>query len=262
MNMKLTKRFAVYVDSTLEESARPFYVGKGTEERVNDFSDPARNGLHGHISRDLGLQREIVFETDDEEEAYARETALVGELHTYAHGGEGWWGANLDMGGRGGGSIPKDDNWKAAIQTALKGRSFSDEHRRAISEGSKGKVLSEVHRRHISEANLSKNDTPERAAQRSSSASKSNRTRWSKPLSDEARQKISDAAKKRAARQRAEGLKRKPTSEATKEKLRLAHQRRKASLQAQASVEVSFAETSSVEAASGSCQAVTSALNK
>jgi len=99
LNCTLSKQFGVYIDSTLEEIPRTFYVGKGNRRRVRGFID--RNEIHERIRTKHGFKRTIVFETNDEHEALIKEIELIAQYKTFAHGGEGWWGANLTKGGDG-----------------------------------------------------------------------------------------------------------------------------------------------------------------
>lgn len=138
----LSLRFAVYVDFTKEPISRPFYVGKGTEWRVNN--NRSRNGLYKKIRKDFGVQRRIVFETNDEAEAYAKERELI-----LFHGTHTTWGANLDEGGQGGPGMPKSSEHREKIRQALKGKAKTPEHRKAMSQGGRGKRLTEEHKRKI-----------------------------------------------------------------------------------------------------------------
>jgi len=91
--------FQVYVDWTLEECPRPFYVGKGNALRVLNLE---RNEYHTNVKRKHGLRREIVFETSSENEAYEREVKLIAELHTFIN--DVAWngiGTNMTPGGEG-----------------------------------------------------------------------------------------------------------------------------------------------------------------
>jgi len=88
------KKFYVYVDYT--DDGRPFYVGKGSGGRAKIFN---RNPLHENISNKYGIHRIIVYETYDENDAFATEIRLIGELETYEPFGKG--GANLTLGGEG-----------------------------------------------------------------------------------------------------------------------------------------------------------------
>lgn len=145
----LSKKHCVYVDWTTEEIPRPFYVGEGTQKRVNMYAKQRRNEVHRSISQRYGIRRTIEFESDDQTECFSKERELVEKYKTYVGGGEGWWGANKDRGGMGGPSTPKSPAHKEKIRAALSGRSKSAEHRHAMSVGGKGKKLTAEHRRKI-----------------------------------------------------------------------------------------------------------------
>lgn len=113
--IRLTKRYCVYVDDTLEPIPRHFYVGKGTENRVNLIE---RNEVHARITEKYGRIRHVLLETDDEAEALDAEIRMITAYRTYAHGGPGFWGANLTQGGDG-----------------TSGRIVTEETRRNLSRG-------------------------------------------------------------------------------------------------------------------------------
>jgi hypothetical protein len=119
--IKLRGRYCVYADFTCEAFARCFYIGKGTEDRVNLFSP--RNIVHERITAKYGLKREVVFETDDELFALDTEVRLIAERKTFVHGGHDHWGANLTLGGDGtSGHIPSEQqrhNMSVAIRAAF-----------------------------------------------------------------------------------------------------------------------------------------------
>ena len=72
--------FYVYVDYTLEDSPRPFYVGMGNQGRARLLR---RNKKHTWVTKQHGQQRTIIFETDIREYAIAREIELIKELDTF-----------------------------------------------------------------------------------------------------------------------------------------------------------------------------------
>jgi len=96
IGMEIEQKFFVYVDYR-EDDGKPFYVGKGTERRVQDLE---RNVVHTRIKNKHGIIRKIVLETHSEQESFEKEIQLIGELQTYVHYGKG--GANLTLGGEGG----------------------------------------------------------------------------------------------------------------------------------------------------------------
>jgi len=76
------KTFHTYIDWTLEEVPRPFYVGKGNDGRTRN---PERNQKHRHVRKKFGFRREIAFSSIDEKECFVEEIRLIRELHTYVH---------------------------------------------------------------------------------------------------------------------------------------------------------------------------------
>jgi hypothetical protein len=93
--METEQKFFVYVDYR-EDDGKPFYVGKGSENRAKDLD---RNQLHTNIKNKHGMVRKIVLETCSEQEAFEKEVELIQELKTYFYLGEG--GANFTFGGEG-----------------------------------------------------------------------------------------------------------------------------------------------------------------
>ncbi len=184
-HIRLTKKYANYLDWTLEDTPRVFYVGKGVESRVNGSHKRMRNGLHAHLSHTLGIRREVVFETDDESEAYTHERELIAEHKTYAGGGDGWWGANLDLGGEGGRNTPKTPEHRAKIGNAHRGVPKSPEHCQAMSASAKVKEFTLAHRANIGAGSARCAATPEGRAARSQGAVAANAKRWSKPRTPE-----------------------------------------------------------------------------
>lgn len=76
------KTFHTYIDWTLEDTPRPFYVGKGNDGRTRN---PERNQKHRHVRKKFGFRREIAFSSIDEKECFSEEIRLIRELHTYIH---------------------------------------------------------------------------------------------------------------------------------------------------------------------------------
>jgi len=93
------KTFHTYVDWTMEETPRPFYVGKGNENRINCLK---RNIHHTRVSNKHGIDRRIVLITTDEQLAFNEEIKLIAEHHTFIddHFYNGI-GCNYTIGGEG-----------------------------------------------------------------------------------------------------------------------------------------------------------------
>jgi len=123
-------RFKIYVDYTTEEVPRPFYVGKGTERRLKILK---RNKLHTEISTKYGFDRRVVFETDDEQEAFKKECDLIVEHNTFIY--DGGWGANFTLGGEGTTGHPKLH--LHGETHPMFGRKHSEESKRKNSESNK-----------------------------------------------------------------------------------------------------------------------------
>jgi hypothetical protein len=95
-----TKKFHVYVDLTTEDVPRAFYVGKGSKSRVK-LLERRGNKLHANILNTYGIQRVVIYETDDEQDAFETEVEAIKTLQTRSHRLNGHWGANHTDGGEG-----------------------------------------------------------------------------------------------------------------------------------------------------------------
>lgn len=73
--------YYVYVDYTCEQVPRPFYVGKGSLQRVCNLR---RNKKHSNVSTKYGIDRRVVLQTEDEQFAFDEETRLISEHRTCA----------------------------------------------------------------------------------------------------------------------------------------------------------------------------------
>lgn len=90
--------FFNYVDWTLENPPRAFYVGKGKLKRTQQRE---RNVYWKNIAAKHGWRREVVLATKDESFAFNEERRRIAELGTFEDGTPGRWGANLTEGGEG-----------------------------------------------------------------------------------------------------------------------------------------------------------------
>ncbi len=117
--------FYVYIDWTLEQIPRRFYVGKGDAGRVKFIR---RNKRHRAISKAYGQRREVVFSTDSEVEALQIEKKLIAEFKTRGDV-KGQWGANFTEGGDGVCGRLHDEKTKRQISQKMAGIPKSEETR-------------------------------------------------------------------------------------------------------------------------------------
>ena len=73
----------VYVDWTIGSEPRPYYVGTGDGERIEQGY---RSPEHEAYARAHGRDRRVVLETDDRERALDKERELMELLRTWEHG--------------------------------------------------------------------------------------------------------------------------------------------------------------------------------
>ena len=72
----------VYEDWTLEEIPRCFYVGQGTQSRVQKIK---RNRFHTHVVKRFGISRTVVFESQISSEIDKVEIFLISFRNTFHH---------------------------------------------------------------------------------------------------------------------------------------------------------------------------------
>src|SRR5690606_25829671 len=121
--------YYTYVDWTTEVVPRPYYVGKGTIERVKLLR--RRNPRHTAIRKTYGIDRRIVFSSERESDALIREKELIVELRT--RDDQGGWGANFTEGGEGVKGRKHDEQTKRKISTSTKGIQKSQKTRSNMS---------------------------------------------------------------------------------------------------------------------------------
>jgi len=125
-------RFHTYIDWTLEEHPRPFYVGKGNEGRTRN---PERNNKHKHVRKQYGFNREIVFTSDDERECLQKEVELIAEHHTFVNDELATEVAcNFTLGGEGASGFKHSPEACETIKLAVIQRYTSSEERKKTSE--------------------------------------------------------------------------------------------------------------------------------
>lgn len=139
--LKLSKRYGVYADYTLEPMPRPFYFGKGQPARVKSVK---RNQHHTNISVKYGVKRVILLETDDPVEAAAKEIELIANHKTYVYAEDYVFGANYTRGGEGAPGrkykpTPETLRKQSEAQTGKKRGSWTPEQRAARTAGMRGK---------------------------------------------------------------------------------------------------------------------------
>jgi hypothetical protein len=172
------KMFYVYVDWTLEDEPRPFYVGMGSLKRVKNVS--SRNNLHENISEKYGRSRRVEFETTSRDEALLKEIELISFYKTYFYD-KSSWGCNFTIGGDG-------TTGHTMIMSDLHRKAISDANSHPRSDETKEKMKIAAHERA---------SDPEWIEKMSNIA----RSRWENP---DYREKMRDArvGKKRSDEQR------------------------------------------------------------
>jgi hypothetical protein len=146
--------FFVYVDHTLDEN-RPFYVGKGTAERVRRRGRwkvwKAFVNKHGWAPS----CREVIFATRDEQAAFQFEKEMIAHLGTFS-----LWGANMTEGGEGSSGYRWSDEAKKRASGSnhrMSGQSMTEiERAKRAGENHGGArltwaIVDEIRRRHTEE---------------------------------------------------------------------------------------------------------------
>ncbi len=167
------KVFYVYLDWTIEDLPRIFYVGKGQGLRIDNLR---RNKFHQNIAAKYGHRREVLLSTKDEAFAYEMEVKLTALHHTYIHDSDYVFGANLTIGGEGrtAKGFRQSDEVIAGIRAKLQGRKRNPEEYahlvgvsrpkevgEAISKGLKGHSKSPEWRAALSASVQAHNASPE-----------------------------------------------------------------------------------------------------
>lgn len=132
----------VYEDWTIEDVPRCFYVGKGN---LNRLRQSQRNVHHERIAAKYGLDRRIVFNSNNNEECLQREIDLIAERHTYVrdpvYNGVG---CNYTLGGEGVTGYERSEELRRHHSEVMKGHTTSPETRMKLSMALKGRRLSQA----------------------------------------------------------------------------------------------------------------------
>ena len=199
-----------YTYAYLREDKTPYYIGKGTGDRI--YSTNRRNNPPKDKSRIIFLKQNLT-----EEEAFRHEIYMIavfgrkdlgtGILHNLTDGGDGASGAiksektrkKLSEANKGknnpnyGKSLSEETKRKMSEVHKGKnnpnyGKSLSEETRRKMSEAHKGKTHSEEHKRKNSEAHKGKTHSEE-------TKKKLSEANIGKTLSEEHKRKMSEVQK-------------------------------------------------------------------
>ena len=199
-----------YTYAYLREDKTPYYIGKGTGDRI--YSTNRRNNPPKDKSRIIFLKQNLTEEEAFRHEIYmiavfGRKDLRTGILHNLTDGGDGASGAiksektrkKLSEANKGknnpnyGKSLSEETKRKMSEVHKGKnnpnyGKSLSEETRRKMSEAQKGKIRSEEHKRKNSEAHKGKTHSEE-------TKKKLSEANIGKTLSEEHKRKMSEAQK-------------------------------------------------------------------
>jgi len=212
---------------------QPFYVGKGSNDRIGSHRKDAKMYQNGNLdykclknsiivslwNSSLDFEEEVIFNHLTEQEAFKYEIQIIaiygridlgtGCLANMTDGGEGHSGCirseetRRKISNAGIGRVFSQES-KQKISQALKGKAFrrnvscSEEHKMKISAARKGIQFSDEHKKKLSEAHKGKCYSAE--TKRKMSLSQKGKTRpYNKrgPTSEETKKKISEANKNR-----------------------------------------------------------------
>ena len=193
-----------YTYAYLREDKTPYYIGKGTGDRI--YSTNRRNNPPKDKSRIIFLKQNLT-----EEEAFRHEIYMIavfgrkdlgtGILHNLTDGGDGASGyvfseetkrkqSEAHKGNTTWLGKTHSEETKRKMSDTRKGKTHSEETKRKQSEAKKGKTFSEESKRKMSEAHKGKTFSEEHKR-------KISETNKGRTLSEETRRKISEARKGR-----------------------------------------------------------------
>jgi len=168
-----------YTYAYLREDKTPYYIGKGTGDRI--YSTNRRNNPPKDKSRIIFLKQNLTEEEAFRHEIYmiavfGRKDLETGILRNKTYGGDGISGYVFS------------EETKKKLSEAHKGKTHSEESKRKMSEVNKGKTLSEEHKIKLSEAKKGKTFSEE-------SKRKMSEAHKGKTFSEESKRKMSEAHK-------------------------------------------------------------------
>ena len=192
-----------YTYAYLREDRTPYYIGKGTGNRIystNRIIKPPKDKsriiyLKQNLTETEAFRHEIYMIS-----VFGRKDLGTGILYNMTNGGDGSSGwvpseeYRKKMSEAKKGKTHSEDS-KKKMSVAQKGKTLSEEHRRKMSEANKDKTLSEEHRRKISEAHKGKIASEETKIKLSEAQKGNKNHNYGKTFSEETRRKIGDAKK-------------------------------------------------------------------
>jgi hypothetical protein len=192
-----------YTYAYLREDKTPYYIGKGTGNRIystNRIIKPPKDKsriiyLKQNLTETEAFRHEIYMIS-----VFGRKDLGTGILYNMTNGGDGSSGwvpseeYRKKMSEAKKGKTHSEDS-KKKMSDAQKGKTLSEEHRRKMSEANKDKTLSEEHRRKISEAHKGKIASEETKIKLSEAQKGNKNHNYGKTFSEETRRKIGDAKK-------------------------------------------------------------------
>ena len=192
-----------YTYAYLREDKTPYYIGKGTGNRIystNRIIKPPKDKsriiyLKQNLTETEAFRHEIYMIS-----VFGRKDLGTGILYNMTNGGDGSSGwvpseeYRKKMSEAKKGKTHSEDS-KKKMSVAQKGKTLSEEHRRKMSEANKDKTLSEEHRRKISEAHKGKIASEETKIKLSEAQKGNKNHNYGKTFSEETRRKIGDAKK-------------------------------------------------------------------
>ena len=225
--------FFGYIDYTLEDVPRPFYVGIGNESRIKRMSRGTPKCFkHKNVVNKHGQDRRVIIEFVDWMSACAWEIQNIANLNTYHYDDPAYIGCNFTRGGDGSNGFKHSDESKQQMSLAHRGKTLSESTRQKVSQSligntrNLGNHASDETRKKLSESHkglVSPNFGKQLSIEWKQKISNSLKGRSSplkgkhlteeqkkivsdtfkgKRLTEEHKQKLSNAAKQREARKR------------------------------------------------------------